>query len=350
MATAHEQRLAAGQACLEAALHVYLPHGFSITCCCDPDHVGVYKKHGKECQHPGKMPMHPWKEHQGQQPSAAEVEGYWRDYPIGNVGCVLGQVSGVVRVDVDGAPGESALEDWSQGDLPATWEFRSSAGCRGLLYRWDRHQPCHTVTKPTPGGGHAELRLMGNGSQTVLPPSRHESGSLYAWVPGHSPEDLPLAQAPTWLVARMTAVSEPPARPRAPADAPTYDYAVELLSFVPNPGADRTTWCDLGMALHSTGTDWAYDLWDTWSQQYPEKYRASDQAKAWKSFSLEGPNGKAPITFGTLVHLARQGGYQSVPAWTTRLLTLKNGEAKETFNNLALTLEHLAPVEHRVLV
>jgi putative DNA primase/helicase len=62
--------------------------------------------------------------------------------------------------------------------------------------------------------------------------------------------------------------------------------------------------------LHSTGADWAFDLWDTWSQQYPEKYSASDQAKIWKSFSLAGPAGKAPITFGTLVHLARAGGYQ----------------------------------------
>jgi hypothetical protein len=40
----HAQRLAAGRACLEVARQVYLPEGFSVTCCCDPDHVGVYKK------------------------------------------------------------------------------------------------------------------------------------------------------------------------------------------------------------------------------------------------------------------------------------------------------------------
>ena len=44
---------------------------------------------------------------------------------------------------------------------------------------------------------------MGNGSQTVLPPSRHESGTLYTWEPGCSPEDIAPAPAPAWLVARL---------------------------------------------------------------------------------------------------------------------------------------------------
>ena len=112
------------------------------------------------------------------------MQRHWQAYPIGNVGCALGQVSGLVRVDVDGEPGETALQDWSQGDIPPTWEFASSAAGRGLLYRWPQDQPCHTVLKSSADGEHTELRLMGNGSQTILPPSRHESGSVYAWIPG----------------------------------------------------------------------------------------------------------------------------------------------------------------------
>jgi hypothetical protein len=254
--------------------------------------------------------MHAWKKRQETIPTAAQVEKYWRDYPIGNVGCVLGQVSGLVRIDVDGAPGAEALKEWSQGDLPQTWEFTSSAACRGLLYRWPTGEPCHTVIKSSADGEHTELRLMGNGTQTILPPSRHESGTVYTWLPGHSPDDLPLAPAPAWMQARMTAEARPPERPSPPPEAPTSAYAAALLRWVPNPGADRDTWRDVGMALHSTGADWAFDLWDAWSQQYPEKYSASDQTKAWHSFSLTGPAGKAPITFGTLVHLARAHGYQ----------------------------------------
>jgi putative DNA primase/helicase len=108
----------------------------------------------------------------------------------------------------------------------------------------------------------------------------------------------------------MTVGPRPERPPSVPTEAPDYDYAAELLSYIPNPSADRELWLTMGMSLHSTGADWACDLWDTWSQQYPEKYNASDQQKAWDSFSVEGPAGKAPITFGTLVHLARQHGYQ----------------------------------------
>ena len=130
----HASRLAAGQACLDAALHIYLPLGFAVTCCCDPEHIAVGPKHAKDCDSPGKAPMHAWKALQTQLPTADEVRRWWHDFPYGNVGVVLGQVSGIVRVDVDSAEGEALLTQWSAGDLPPTWVFRSSMAGRGLLY------------------------------------------------------------------------------------------------------------------------------------------------------------------------------------------------------------------------
>ena len=56
----HDERRAAGQACLDAAL-AYLARGFSVTCCCDPEHIGVGRKHGQACTSPGKAPLHAWK-------------------------------------------------------------------------------------------------------------------------------------------------------------------------------------------------------------------------------------------------------------------------------------------------
>jgi hypothetical protein len=181
---AHEARIAAGQACLEAALQ-YLTHGFAVTCCCDPDHIGVGRTHGKQCTSPGKAPMHPWKALQTHVPTAAEVTQRWRDFPYGNVGVVLGQVSGLVRVDVDGAEGEALLAAWSAGQLPLTWRFRSSAHGYGLLYGWPKDLACQSTSEGC-AGDHKELRLMGNGSQTILPPSRHPSGSVYTWDPSCS--------------------------------------------------------------------------------------------------------------------------------------------------------------------
>jgi putative DNA primase/helicase len=346
--TDHEQRLQAGRACLEAALQVYLPQGFSVTCCCDPDHVGVGKQHGKECKSPGKSPVHPWTKLQTQLPTAPQVEKQWGRYPIGNVGCVLGQASALVRVDVDGTPGEACLQAWSHGDLPATWEFRSSAAGRGLLYRWEKDQPCQTVTQSSPDGAHVELRLQGNGAQTVLPPSRHMSGSLYTWMPGHSPDDLPLAPAPAWLVERMR-IRPRAERPRreTPPDAPTEEYAQEVLRYIPNPSADRELWLKVGMGLHSTQAAWAWDAWDAWSQQYPEKYDADNQGKAWESFSLDGPAGKDPITFGTLVYLARQHGYQGRNGSTSGTGSPERPLPLSDYTNaLAFVCDHAADVRY----
>jgi hypothetical protein len=220
----HQARLAAGQACLEAAINEYLPRGMAITCCCDPHHIGVGRDHGKTCDSPGKRPIHTWEQFQTRLPTTAEVQQYWKRFPYGNVGCVLGQVSGVVRADVDGPEGEKKLLQWSNGDIPATWEFRSSADNRGLLYAWPRDLPCKTTSRRL-RGEHEELRLMGNGSQTVLPPSRHPSGSFYAWVQGHSPHDIPLAPAPAWLIERLQAdeQTQPSEATGLPGSLPTVD-------------------------------------------------------------------------------------------------------------------------------
>src|SRR5262249_32651859 len=150
---------------------------------------------------------------------------------------------GVVRVDVDGPEGEALLAQWSAGDLPATWIFRSSIDGRGLLYAWPRDLPCKSTAQANPGD-HKELRLMGNGSQTVLPPSRHPSGRLYTWEPEHSPEALALAPAPTWLVARLRAdrASHQSLAHSAQDVSPDCDRVARALACIPNNDADYDTW------------------------------------------------------------------------------------------------------------
>jgi len=317
--TDHAARLAAGQACLDAALHLYLPLGLSVTCCCDPEHVAVGLQHGTTCTSPGKVPIHPWKHLQTTLPTADEVQQRWAHFPYGNVGCVLGQVSGVVRVDVDGTAGEALLAAWSAGDLPPTWTFRSSPGGRGVLYGWPRELPCHT-TAHQEQGAHRELRLMANGSQTILPPSRHSSGRRYCWEPGCSPEEIGLAPAPTWLVERLWQAP----RPRTPQSATSNDGGVDYhrvksaLDAIPNHDAVYDDWLRLGMALHNTGAPWARVLWDAWSQQ-SGKYDAGKQAKAWASFHQEGQ--ESQVTIASLFYLARQAGW--TPPQTPRVLRVQ---------------------------
>jgi hypothetical protein len=163
----------------------------------------VGKTHGKNCQHPGKAPWGPWKEFQDRPATERVLRDKWHDLPNANVGLALGPVSGLVRVDVDGPAGEEKLQQLSGGDLPPTLEFTSGRenGGRGLLYRIPEGARLRTTSERE--GVKQELRFQAKGSQTVLPPSRHHSGSLYAWVAGHAPGEIEAAYAPQWLLREL---------------------------------------------------------------------------------------------------------------------------------------------------
>jgi putative DNA primase/helicase len=201
----------AGAECLQAAIR-YLGYGWAPLPNCPPDHVGidrVSKGHRKDCETPGKRPWIIWRRYSKELPTEDEVRRWWRQLPFSNVGVALGPVSGLLRVDVDGQAGEQALRELSGGDLPDTLEFtsgREDGSGRGLLYKIP---PGVTLkTTPKPKGlelGKGELRLQGEGAQTVLPPSRHESGRRYRWVEGHAPGQIEAAPAPPWLVGLMRA-------------------------------------------------------------------------------------------------------------------------------------------------
>jgi hypothetical protein len=202
-----QQRLADGRACRDAALR-YLKLGWSPLSLCPPDHVGVGREHSKKCNHPGKVPWHLWKEFQDRRPTEEEIRDWWRRQPNANVGTALGPISGLIRVDVDGAAGEAALQAKSGGDLPDTLEFRSGrkdGTGRGLLYRIPDGVELRTTPEPITAG--AELRFQAKGAETVLPPSRHKDGPRYEWVSGHGPDDIEPAIAPAWVVRELQATT-----------------------------------------------------------------------------------------------------------------------------------------------
>lgn len=116
-----------------------------------------------------------------------------------NIGGLMGAVSGLVAVDVDGPDGEQALQELSGGALPPTWEYGTSPGRRRLIYALPAG-----VTIPSRKLG-AQLDLLGDGRQAVLPPSLHPSGHRYQWLPGRDPWTFgPAAPAPEWLLRLST--------------------------------------------------------------------------------------------------------------------------------------------------
>ena len=198
------KRKAEGLYCLDFALRYRNEFGWSILALCPPDHMGVGVTHTRHCTSPGKAPWGPWKEFQDRLPTQEEIKRKWHDNPTLNVGVALGPVSGLIRVDVDGPEGEARLIQVSGGVLPPTLEFVSgrSNGGRGLLYAIPPGAELRTTVERS-GAAKQELRFQAKGAQTVLPPSRHREGGLYAWTPGHGPWEIKADTAPDWLLDQL---------------------------------------------------------------------------------------------------------------------------------------------------
>jgi putative DNA primase/helicase len=187
------------QPCLDAAL-AYLRRDWSVVALCPPGHQGVPDYHRCYCRQPGKRPLGRWKEWQTRLPTVDELVEQWEMVPLANVGVVLGPVSGIIGIDIDGAEGERILEEVvSQGDLPRTLSFSTGRG-RRLLYALPAN--CRVRTRSY-RDGQGEVKILAHGSLTVMPPSRHISGKKYRWLPRRGPDHLEPAPAPDWVVGRV---------------------------------------------------------------------------------------------------------------------------------------------------
>jgi Primase C terminal 2 (PriCT-2) len=91
------------------------------------------------------------------------------------------------------------------------------------------------------------------------------------------------------------------------------------------PSEGREDWLHVGFALKwLTAYEWPEDLcfriWNAWSQMTTRgNYVESDQRSQWQSFKGDGG-----ITIATVIHMARQNGWQEespIPAWATEILS-----------------------------
>lgn len=136
-------------------------------------------------------------------PSPEELDEWCEKYPELNVGLVLGQASGFVGIDADGQAGMDRLKEISKGDLPNTWTFKTPGGGLRLLYRIPKGVSLKKYVE-TLDGEHSELALLGEGQQTIIPPSIHPNGKEYVWAKGKGPTSIEAAEAPQWVVDLMT--------------------------------------------------------------------------------------------------------------------------------------------------
>lgn len=174
----------------------YTQLGLVVHPCCPVNHI---------CHSPGKVPynlftgqhLQEWTKHPQVTPTQWEAWKEEHEYKDCNVGCLCGSPSGIIAVDIDSMEGREYLEQVileNSIKRLRTWQYTTGKGWR-ILYRYTGKFGSLKV-----GTQVSNFEVLGDGAQTVLPPSNHPNGNVYTWRDGYAPKDIPLDVAPDWLV------------------------------------------------------------------------------------------------------------------------------------------------------
>jgi Bifunctional DNA primase/polymerase, N-terminal len=138
-----------------------------------------------------KHPCVEWKELQTRRPSVAETRDWLARFPGRNGVYVLGPILGRFVLDLD----DRAAADWvAQRGVPPTQTVRTRKG-------WHLHlaYPDFKVYNPV-GQIYPGVDVRGFAGVAVAVGSVHQSGFRYRWATSRSPQNIPLAPAPEWLL------------------------------------------------------------------------------------------------------------------------------------------------------
>jgi hypothetical protein len=129
------------------------------------------------------------------------------------VGVQLGPTSNLVDIEWDTPAQHARAVELCGGSLPDGPEFKSRQGGHKLFARDARLAELHAAIAEFPCDDGTALKIRvgegGKGAQSAFPPSPGKE-----WLPGKSPDALPLPAMPEPLVAAILAASKP-ARPIA---------------------------------------------------------------------------------------------------------------------------------------
>lgn len=182
-------------------------------------------------------------------------------------------------------------------------------------------------------GRQHQLEILGDGQQFVAYAIHPDTNAPYFWTTETTPintrtEELPrltLADARelvTWFDDNVpfewievgAGTQGLPSNPLPHQDAfDRYKPPLELtdeqidktLSYVDPETMDHDGWVQVGMSIHHQfegGLD-GLDRWKAWSSRDLDRYDEAECAKRWKSFH---PEGRDPVTFASVVKLAKQ--------------------------------------------
>lgn len=254
-----------------------------------------------ECKQKGKHPATP----NGLKDASNTIEGVaelWKSRKSLNVGIRTGEPSGVFVIDIDSDEACKAFYD--RFDVPDTYTVTTAKG-KHLYFAYPEHK---VITKTNIMDG---IDVRGDGGYVVGAGSNHATGHYYECV--NPLEEF--AECPQEILDICVAVERFVVPDRGLFNAPsnalynalegwTVEDRRKHLDHI-SPSCDYDTWIKIGMALHSDGAP--FELWDTWSKNSPQYDGTTGQH--WKSF-----NGGGGVSYGTVVALAKEGGWSSSPA------------------------------------
>lgn len=148
-----------------------------------------------------KMPYIRWKQYQSDRPSRDQVMRWWQTWPDAGIAVVLGPISNLICVDIDGKSAHQILID-HLSEVPRAPTVKS--GSRDpfryhLYFEWPKNIACGATVSPwNDSRDSGKLEIRGHGGLSVLPPSVHKSGRHYRWVLGRTFRNIappPLPQA-----------------------------------------------------------------------------------------------------------------------------------------------------------
>lgn len=133
------------------------------------------------------------------------LNGWLDQWPEMNIGIATGKRSGIFVLDVDaGHGGEESLAALisEHGELPNTPIALTGGGGKHYIFQHPDIQIRNVQNSGKLGKG---LDIRGDGGYIVVAPSKHPSGTTYAWDKNHAPSTTPLAPAPEWMLKILTA-------------------------------------------------------------------------------------------------------------------------------------------------
>ena len=136
------------------------------------------------------------------------IKHWWQLAPLANIGV---STRNLIPLDIDarhdGLASLAALEE-ENGKLPPTWTVITGSG--GFHYYFRRPEgldlsPPIIAENIVRSGGVPPLGVgIDIPSYLVAPPSRHFTGGFYRWKVDGDPHQVPLGDAPGWMVERLT--------------------------------------------------------------------------------------------------------------------------------------------------